>query len=265
MVFSVSKDIMSRNIAELGKTQKKYPTFLEDQSQFFDELITDEWASYINPLWDAMRTAQVDSLFHIIAPAKILDVGCGCGFHDRVMINMPGVESVVGIDYSQRSIEAADRAYPHERVTRRVGNVFDLPAEGAFDLAVSFQVIEHLSDPEGFLRACASQVRPGGWVAVVTPNRLRLANRLRLLVGRTPIVGDPQHFREYVPNDLVALGRLVGLTCVGRFGSGFSLVVPRGSFNPFWVRLAVNVGRRFPSLADCFGLVFQVGDTPGSN
>ena len=36
-------------------TQEKYPEFLDDQRQFFDELITREWDTYQSPDWDRRR------------------------------------------------------------------------------------------------------------------------------------------------------------------------------------------------------------------
>src|SRR5262249_25274750 len=150
--------------------------------------------------WELARQFEVGQLFGHVAPRRVLDVGCGCGYHDVLMAERPGVEEVTGVDYSERSVEVANREYPHPRVRRRVDNVFEM-SPGSYDLAVSFQVIEHLTDPVAFLRACARQVREGGWVAAATPNRRRLMNRLLALAGRTPVLADPQHFREYTGDE----------------------------------------------------------------
>ena len=197
--------------ARAPSTQEKYPEFLSDQRRFFDELITEEWNTYQNADWDRSRRFEVDCLFRLISPRKILDVGCGCGFHDVVMAEKPGVEDVVGIDYSEKSIETANRMYPHRNVRRSVEDIGKMPARESYDLVVSFQVIEHLKDAAEFLRHCRRQTRPGGCIAVVTPNRLRLSNRLRILTGGKPKLGDPQHYREYVAPELVLLGTEQGL------------------------------------------------------
>src|SRR5262249_3869230 len=160
-----------------------------------------------------------------------------------------GVEQVVGIDYSARSVEVANRMYPHPKVSRFVGDVFAYPGEKA-DLIVSFQVIEHLRDPGAFLRACLDLARPGGWVVSVTPNVPRVGNRLRRLAGRPPQLIDPQHFREYTAQELFTIGAGVGLRPWGVFGHGLTLTVPVLGWPLLPSSLALRGGAIFPSVAD---------------
>lgn len=239
-------------------TQEKYPRYQKDQRQFFNELITNEWETYQNPAWDRTRRFEVNRLFRMVAPKKILDVGCGCGFHDRLMADQSGVQLVIGIDYSEKSIEAANQAYPHIKVQRKVEDIFSM-ADGEHDLVVSFQVIEHLPDAKIFLQACLRQVAPGGHLAVVTPNRLRLSNRLRVVAGAEPKMGDPQHFREFVPSELRAMGEELGLQYVGGFAYGMTVGIPRTGLNLFPAAAGMHMGRLFPALADCFCVVFRRG------
>jgi SAM-dependent methyltransferase len=241
-------------------TQEKYPEFHEDQRQFFDELITRDWHTYQNSDWDRTRRFEVDSLFRFVSPTRILDVGCGCGFHDRLMADRTGVNEVVGIDYSEKSIEAAERTYPHPGVRRLVADIRTM-SDNDFDLTVSFQVIEHLRDAEEFLRASARQVRSGGWVAVATPNRNRLSNRIRAMLGGQPRLSDPQHYREFVMAELRALGEAVGLKYLGGFGYGMTLGVPRLGWQliPFW--LGLRLGAWLPEWSQCFCAVFQKDET----
>ncbi len=239
-------------------TQDRHPSFLDDQRDFFDELITREWDTYKNSVWDATRKYEVCRLFDFVQPKRILDVGCGCGFHDRLMAERYFVEEVVGIDYSLKSIEAAEETYPHPKVRREVADILDMP-QGAYDLVVSFQVIEHLRDALGFLVACGSQAREGGLVAVVTPNRMRFTNRVRALMGRPSRLGDPQHFKEFVPVELSELGRVAKLQYVNTFSYGLSINLPfLGRCIP--AHIGLKLGYYLPSIADCFCIVFQKED-----
>ena len=236
--------------------QKKYPVFMEDQRRFFDELITTEWRTYQSRSWNLARQFEVDRIFEHVSARRVLDVGCGCGYHDVLMAEKPGVEQVTGFDCSEKSVEVANREYPHRNVERHVGNVFEL-APGDYDLAVSFQVIEHLTDPVAFFKACARQVRPGGWVAAATPNRLRLQNRLLQVFGRAPILADPQHFLEYTIDELVAIGQQAGLVLHATFAYGASLVLPKLRWQVVPQTAACRIGYRWPSRADCFCVVFR--------
>ncbi|HPG29082.1 MAG TPA: methyltransferase domain-containing protein, partial [Myxococcota bacterium] len=71
---------------------------------------------------------------------------------------------------------------------------------GRFDLAVSFQVVEHLADPAPFVAALADALRPGGVALVSTPNRLQSDGE------------NPFHVHEYRADELERL-------LAARFGS----------------------------------------------
>ena len=232
--------------------------FTEDQRAFFDRLITEEWDTYLDPVWNASRHFEVDRLFERISPKRIIDVGCGCGYHDVLMADVAGVTEVLGLDYSEKSIETANRVYAHPKVTRIVGDVRDDDqAGGGFDLAVSFQVIEHLADARGFLAHCARRVRPGGWVAAATPNRKRLFNRLIGLFGAKPRLADTQHYTEFTPEELAGIGRTAGLEVEGWFGYGLSLKVPKLGWNLVPRQGGIGLGHRLPSVSDVFCIIFR--------
>src|SRR5687767_441287 len=97
------------------RVHERYTHYHEDQRQFFDELITEEWGTYISADWDTVRRHEVARLFAIVQPRRVLDIGCGCGFHDKVMAEYPFVERVDAFDYSAQSIVKAEEVYPHPK------------------------------------------------------------------------------------------------------------------------------------------------------
>ena len=237
--------------------------FLRDQREFFDKLITQDWDSYASDrVWDRNRAYEVGLIMdRVKSAARVLDVGCGCGYHDWLFARQPGVESVLGIDYSRNSITVANREYSHPKVTRKVADIFEdtdsIAAAGPFDLVVSFQVIEHLEEADAFLRACRELTASGGHVVTVTPNRDRAQNRVRALRGLGPELVDPLHYREFTVDELEALGRRSGLTPLSSFGRSFSFYAYRWlkatRDTPFTMRL----GTFMPKVADCIGVVFR--------
>jgi len=92
--------------------------------------------------WDFMKHILKDIIMHNATWKKILDFGCGPGIMIDFM-NDSGVE-YIGYDYS---LEARDfylktfGKYPEKYLTR-------LPEKANFDLFLSFDVFEHLTDSE---------------------------------------------------------------------------------------------------------------------
>ncbi len=93
-----------------------------------------------------------------------------------------------------------------------------IPSLGQFDLVLCSEVIEHVQgNPIGAYAALRPFVRPGGRLIVTTPNLARLFNRVKLLLGRTPLelihtVPWAGHFREYTRAEVVSHLTRAGFT-----------------------------------------------------
>ena len=107
------------------------------------------------------------------AGLTLLDVGCGGGLVAEPMRRM-GFE-VTAIDASSENIGTA-RAHAEQQgldIDYRAATVEQVEAEtaGPFDVVLTMEVIEHVADPEAFIRACSRLVKPGGMMVVATLNR----------------------------------------------------------------------------------------------
>src|SRR5690606_17730750 len=107
------------------------------------------------------------------AGLSLLDVGCGGGLIAEPMRRL-GFE-VTAVDASSENIGTA-RAHAQTMgldIAYRAATVEQLEAEGAgpFDVVLTMEVIEHVADPEAFVRACSRLVKPGGMMIVATLNR----------------------------------------------------------------------------------------------
>ncbi|QXD24779.1 putative 4-mercaptohistidine N1-methyltransferase [Opitutia bacterium ISCC 51] len=127
--------------------------------------------------------------------ARGLDLGCAVGRSSFEMARICG--SVLGIDYSHRFIEAADRlkndgVLSYERtdegdlsttleasipegvdgtkVTFEQGDATDLPAGiGSFDVLLAANLIDRLEDPRRFLDSLPDLLNPGGQLVITSP------------------------------------------------------------------------------------------------
>jgi 2-polyprenyl-6-hydroxyphenyl methylase / 3-demethylubiquinone-9 3-methyltransferase len=101
---------------------------------------------------------------------RMLDVGCGGGILSESMARH-GAE-VLGIDVTPRNIIVAGKHAEGSGlpVSYRHVALEDL-AEDGFDVVLNMEVIEHVVDPQAFLRECLAKVRPGGLLVLATLNR----------------------------------------------------------------------------------------------
>ncbi|MEO6655645.1 MAG: class I SAM-dependent methyltransferase [Pyrinomonadaceae bacterium] len=100
--------------------------------------------------------------------ARILDVGCGDGFHLN-LLKKYGNRSwqLEGIDIDRRAIRMAEKS----GLTVHDGTVesLDLPKD-RYDLAFMVQTIEHVAHPEKVLSAVFDILKPNGKLVIVTDN-----------------------------------------------------------------------------------------------
>lgn len=132
-------------------------------------------------------------------PAVVLDAGSGEGYGAALLAGaLPGF-AAVGVDYDAVASTHATRAHggPHTAYLR--GLVTALPlAGGSADVVVSLQVIEHIWNPDGYVRELARVCRAGGTVVLSTPNRLTFSPGL----GPREQPANIFHCREYDAEEL---------------------------------------------------------------
>lgn len=108
----------------------------------------------------------------------LLDVGCGSGASAWLLAEH-GLR-VVGADVAPQGFDVP----PHERLHCVGASVLALPfADGAFDMVASYQMLEHVRDPEAALREMARVLAPGGVLVVAGPNLLSPLNAARSVVS----------------------------------------------------------------------------------
>jgi SAM-dependent methyltransferase len=140
-------------------------------------------------------------------------VGFGDGYGAEVLAGSVG--EYVGVEVSGDALEVATAkdARSNVRFMLYDGTTLPFPSE-SFDWVVSFHVLEHLSDPESFVDEIGRVCRPGGRIAVVTPNA-----SVRLDSGERP--WNRFHVQEFTGDELQRLlSRRVGrVTVMGIAGN----------------------------------------------
>jgi len=124
--------------------------------------------------------------------SNVLDIGCGRGEFLEVMRDAGS--QARGVDLDEESVALCQR----KGLRADTADVFDLLAsepDGSFDGIFASQVIEHMLPAQvpALIKLCAAKLRPGGVLALETPNPECLA------IFATHFYLDPTHQRPIPP------------------------------------------------------------------
>ena len=128
--------------------------------------------------WAAQTVAQVETL----APARVLELGCGTGM--LLFQLAPGRElyhgcdiSEAALDHVRRQVEAHTPRFASVELSRRAAHELEALEAGSFDLILLSSVVQYFPDLDYLLRVlegCVRVVRPGGWILLTDLRSLPL-------------------------------------------------------------------------------------------
>jgi ubiquinone/menaquinone biosynthesis C-methylase UbiE len=99
---------------------------------------------------------------------KILDVGCGDGFHLKLLRQYGNPNwTLEGVDFDSRAVEVAAKV----GLKIHHGSVETLNLESdQYDVVYTIQTIEHVAQPDEVFAAIYRILKPGGRLVIVTDN-----------------------------------------------------------------------------------------------
>jgi 2-polyprenyl-6-hydroxyphenyl methylase/3-demethylubiquinone-9 3-methyltransferase len=149
---------------------------------------------------------------------QVLDVGCGGGILADSMARKGA--RVLGIDLASKALKVAqlhalEAQTPNVTYQEISAEAMALQQPGSFDVVTCMEMLEHVPDPASIVNACASLVKPGGWVFFSTINR-SAKSFLFAIVGAEYVLNLlPRGTHEYAkmirPSELASYCRAAGL------------------------------------------------------
>ncbi len=115
-----------------------------DNKAFFDEY--SKMYRSQKGLEGAGEWHQLQPLFPNLTGKKVLDLGCGYGWHCKYAVEC-GASSVMGIDLSEKMIETAKEKNSHQKIDYRVCGLeeYDYP-ENTYDCVISNLVLHYVEN-----------------------------------------------------------------------------------------------------------------------
>ena len=214
--------IVNADPAELAKFSELAHRWWDPESEFRP-------LHQINPL----RLGWIDGLARL-QDQHVLDVGCGGGILADAMARKGA--QVTGIDLSTKALRVAqlhalEASTPHIRYREVSAEALAQEQPESFDIVTCMEMLEHVPDPASVVRACATLVRPGGWVFFSTIHRNPKAFLFAIVGAEYLLKLLPRGTHEYArfirPSELAAFARAAGLEIVQERGLEYNPLTRR--------------------------------------
>ncbi len=138
---------------------------------------------------------------------SVLDIACGTGYGGPLLQNA-GARSYCGVDIQDSLVSQASEKYGNDCISYVLGDVTSLDMSETYDVVISFETIEHVSDYRNALRCLRSAIRPGGKLLISSPNR-PITTPGATSLKSTPL--NKYHTQEFTIDELVQLLQETGL------------------------------------------------------
>ena len=186
---------------------------------------------------------QLADFAAIVAPLRVLDVGCGPGALTAELVRRLGSAAVSAVDPSEPFVTAARERHPGVSVQRAAAEQLPFEAQ-EFDAALAQLVVHFMAEPVVGLRELARVTRKGGVVAACVWDYAGGQGPVSLFWEAArqldPDVEDESHLAGAREGHLAQLFEAAGLHEIEE--STLSVSVEQPSFDDWWEPFTLGVG-----------------------
>lgn len=134
--------------------------------------------------------------FDFVKGKKVLDIASGEGYGSNLLSKY--AQEVVGVDISQDAVCHANNNYSSQNLCFKKGSVFEIPCEPeVFDVVVSFETIEHISDHNKMIAEIKRVLKSDGVLIISTPEKSNYSDQ--------PNYYNPYHEKELYEEEFLQI------------------------------------------------------------
>lgn len=112
----------------------------------------------------------------LVGGKTVLDIACGEGYGAALLSQK--ASHVTGMDIDQATIEKAKAKYRHNNLRFETANAEKIPAgDQQFDVVVSFETLEHVSNQPAMLLEIKRVLKPDGLLIISTPEKKNYSDK----------------------------------------------------------------------------------------
>ena len=152
-------------------------------------------------------------------PGRLLEIGCNTGFFGKVALDRKW--TLVGVEISETMAKAAHANYGFET---RAGDWTKMSFNLAFDAVYCSHVIEHIPNPQEWMKKFKEVIQPKGIVCLSVPNMnsfdrrfKRVLKKLRLKKDKWQKWRTPDHLYEPCHRSMHHLFEVTGFELVKEY------------------------------------------------
>lgn len=107
---------------------------------------------------------------------KVLDIASGEGYGTNILAEY--ASSVIGVDISEDAVLHAKNKYIKENLSFHKGSALEIPFDSeTFDVVVSFETLEHVSNQEKMLKEIKRVLKKDGILIISTPDKVNYSSQ----------------------------------------------------------------------------------------
>lgn len=175
-------------------------------------------------------------------PIKILDAACGVGYGSYYLGQIANC-SIIAIDRTSEALDTASKHFYAKNIKYLLDDCHTMSVavkHGLYDVIISFETLEHLSNPEIFIANCFANLKEKGKLIISTPNQLVSSPEGKL--------NWEYHEKEYNPNELSQLLLNEGFKDITMYGQHATVIGNlrkqfRGELNRIYSNPFVRLGK----------------------